>query len=70
MGQDIYQIWQHNVSGECYAVLVVGGIVMGASGPLHHSDLDAALAGNWDNDEEVRHDLANHPDDYTLYSSE
>jgi len=61
----ITQIWAHVPSGERFAVAVDSyGVIMGAMGPLHHSEIEPAKAGNWDADQEVTEDIKNDSDNY------
>ena len=59
------QIWQHVTSGELYAVVVDDGqSVVDAAGPLHHSEIAAALTGDWDGDVEVWEGIIAEPEAY------
>jgi hypothetical protein len=49
-----FQTWRHKISGELYAVAFERDELFAASGPLHYSEAEAALAGNFDDDPEVR----------------
>jgi hypothetical protein len=54
----ITQIWQHATSGERFAVAVDSyGYILGAAGPLHHSEIEQAKTGEWDADWEVLDDI-------------
>lgn len=59
------QLWQHKTSGEKWAVEVDGnGQVLNACGPLHHSEVGAALAGNVNWDAETTEDIRNDADSF------
>ena len=59
------QIWQHITSGDRYAVEVDSyNQVVGATGPLHYSDIPAVLAGDWDLDPDVTQDIREDADNY------
>lgn len=63
----IYQLWRHVRSGDVYAVATdPDTTIVAAAGPLHHSEQEAALAGDFDDDPDVRDDLAEHSDEYGL----
>lgn len=54
----ITRIWQHIASGERFAVAVDSfNQVVGATGPLHHSEIAVAKEGNWDADWDVTSDI-------------
>lgn len=61
-----YELWQHKVSGEVYAVAHDCKTISAAAGPLHSSEWDAALTGDFDDDPEVREDLTNDSSSYKL----
>jgi hypothetical protein len=45
------KIWQHKITGQLYVVAVnEHGATAGACGPLQPTDIQYALAGQWDND--------------------
>lgn len=59
------QLWQHKSSGETWAVEVSeAGKVLNACGPLHHSEFDAALAGEVDWDVEATEDIRADADNF------
>ena len=61
----ITQIWAHIASGEKYAVEIDGNDqVVGAAGPLHYSEIDQAIAGDWDADRDVTEDIKADADSY------
>lgn len=62
------QIWQHRTSGERYIVLVNTHTseILEAAGPLHHSDISTALAGDYNADPELVEELGYEPDAYRL----
>ena len=52
------QIWAHVNSGERYIVVInEQGDVVEAAGPLHHSEINAALRDGFDSDGDVVTDL-------------
>ena len=54
----ITKIWQHITTGERYAVALDSyGWVVGAAGPLHHSEIAQAKTGDWNSDPEVTADI-------------
>jgi hypothetical protein len=62
-----YQLWMHKKSGETYVVEIAGnGKVFKANGPLHYSEEDAALDGDFDNDEDTRLWIEANQDDFNL----
>ena len=59
------KIWVHVPSGERFAVAVDSyGQVVGAAGPLHHSEIPAAKDGNWDSDRDVTEDIKSNTGSY------
>lgn len=61
-----YQYWAHARSGERYHVRIVDGVVTGATGPLHHSEVTVANLGNFHDDDEpdLADDIRDHADEY------
>jgi hypothetical protein len=47
-----YEFWRHHATGEVIAVKLLDGIVVGACGPLHHDDMDAAFLPSLDYSED------------------
>lgn len=61
------QLWQHSTSGEKYVVVVdTDGVVVQATGPLHHSEIDTALRGDFDSNPELVDDLNADTDSYMV----
>jgi hypothetical protein len=62
------QIWRHSKSGEDFVVKVDdGGQAIEAAGPLHHSEVEAALKGDFDTDPEMVADMNEHGENYVLF---
>lgn len=63
------QIWQHSTAGERYIVLCSSGVV-GAYGPIVHSEQDALLAKtlmpSWQWDAELADWIDDHEDEYRV----
>jgi len=59
------RIWQHTISGERFAVALDSyHQIVGACGPLHHSEITAAKCGDWDVDQDVTADIRANATDY------
>ena len=54
----VIKVWQHVTSGDRFAVGVDSyGYVLGATGPLHHSEIEQAKRGDWDIDHDVTEEI-------------
>jgi hypothetical protein len=63
-----YQLWKHDTSGDVYVVAIENyGTIVSAAGPLDHSTYAQALAGDFDDDHELRDDLIANNGFYTVY---
>lgn len=60
------QIWRHRQSGERYVVALQGERVIDAAGPLHHSEIAAARAGDYNGDAELRDDIDGDQESYAV----
>lgn len=61
------QLWQHTASGEKYAARADrDGNILNATGPLHHSEIEAAMSGNFDGDIDTIEDLTQNRELYTM----
>ena len=61
------QLWQDKTSGERYVVTVnESGKVIDATGPLHHSEIDRAMGGDFDSSPELVEDLNTYADNYRV----
>lgn len=63
LGEPRIELWRHAKSGERFAVQTDGSTIFKASGPLHHSEIAAALDGDFDGDPDVEADMAMAEDD-------
>jgi len=62
-----YQYWSHKRSGETWAVQIIDGQVVGACGPLYHSDRPRDMRDfEYDRDEGEK--INKHAGDYRLSS--
>lgn len=65
-----YNLWAHKTSGEIYAVETdAEGRVVGACGPLHHSEARSSLLADmhYRDDADLIADVDAHADDYRLF---
>ncbi len=60
------QLWQHVTSGERYVVEIQSGRVVEAAGPLHHGEIEAVMAGDFNCDPELAEDIDGDQGSYRL----
>lgn len=61
------QLWRHRKSGDLYVIRLGGDnepVVVDATGPLHHSEVDTALRGDFDSDPELADWINENGDDF------